>query len=364
MDNEKILIVRPTLGDFSKFIELAKEVWDSKNLTNQGKMVQSLENQLIKKFNIPYLSLVSNGTVALEIAIKALNLPKGSTIITSPFTWIATASSIVWNNHKVKFVDIDPETLNINPELIEDAIDETVSCIIGVHVFSNPCDVESIEKIAKKYSIRVLYDGAHAIGVKLNNIDLSLYGDISIQSYHATKLFNCGEGGAIITKDSELNDRVVRLRYFGHNQDREIIHEGTNGKMHEISACIGLANIDLIDQSIKKRKKIQSLYKDFLSGLPVKFQKINKDSYNYTYLPVIFETEEVLLKVMSSLELIDVYPRRYFYPSLNSLDIFEGECPVSESISKRILCLPCYNDLSNKVIYDICKVIVDVISKN
>ncbi len=358
---QKLLVSEPSLTNFEEFSHLAKEVWESGILTHNGPKVQELEKQLKEKWDIPHLSLVTNGTVAIEIAIRALELPEGSKIITTPFTWIATASSIIWQKYRVVFADVDSETLNIDPTSIVEKIDDECSAILAVHVFSNPCDVEEIEKISKLYNLRVIYDGAHAINVKYKGRDLSQWGDITTHSYHATKLYNCGEGGSIITRNPDLAKRIERLRFFGHDDNKNIIHEGTNGKMHEISACIGLANLKMMDKSSCHRKLLTLLYQDKLFSCPVTFQKIDQFSYNYSYCPIIFESEEALLKAMSELEKIDVIARRYFYPSVNEFSIFEKQsCPISEDISKRIMCVPCHDRVTIEDVRRISNVIKSV----
>jgi dTDP-4-amino-4,6-dideoxygalactose transaminase len=357
----KLLVSEPSLNKFEEFSKLAKEVWESGILTHNGPKVQELERRLKEKFEVPYLSLVTNGTIALELAFRALELPKGSKIITTPFTWIATASAIQWQDYEPLFVDINPKTLNIDPDLIEKALVENsgVSAILAVHVFSNPCEVERIDQISKNHNVKVIYDGAHSVGVKYEDKDLSLFGDITTHSYHATKVYNCGEGGSLITKDEELAKRIERLRFFGHDENKDIIHEGTNAKMHEISACIGLANIDMIDKTIIHRKLLNIMYRHKLEYQPVEFQEIKFMSNNYSYFPVIFNTENDCIKVQKALEDIGVIARRYFYPSVNEMKIFQpSSCPISEGISRRILCLPCHDRVN---VFDVGKITQTII---
>jgi len=353
---QKLLVSEPSLSNFEEFSSLAKEVWESGILTHNGSKVQELERRLKEKFEIPHLSLVTNGTIALELAFRALDLPKRSKIITTPFTWIATASAIMWQDYEPIFVDIDPKSLNIDPSKIEQALDlnSNVSAILAVHVFSNPCDVEKIEEISKKYHVRVIYDGAHSVGVKYKGRDLSQWGDITTHSYHATKIYNCGEGGAIIANDSDIAKRVERLRFFGHDERKDIVHDGTNAKMHEISACIGLANLDMLDKTIMHRKLLTIMYKHRLENAPVHFQLIDQSANNFSYCSIIFDSEETCLRVLGELQKIDVIARRYFYPSLNEMSIFvEQSCPISEDISHRILCVPCHDRVT---IFDVDRI--------
>jgi dTDP-4-amino-4,6-dideoxygalactose transaminase len=357
----RLLVSEPSLNNFESFSTLAKEVWESGIMTHNGPKVQELERKLKEKWDIKHLSLVTNGTIALELAMRALDLPKGSDILTTPFTWIATASAIVWQDYNPIFVDIDADTLNMDPSKIEEKITSNTSAILAVHVFSNPCNVEEIDRIAKERGLKVIYDGAHSVGVKYKGRDLSNWGDITTHSYHATKIYNCGEGGSIISNDPELAKRIERLRFFGHNEKKEIIHEGTNAKMHEISACIGLANLDMLDKTIMHRKLLTIMYKHRLEGIPVKFQSINFHEYNFSYCPIIFETEEKCMEVYHALDAINIMPRRYFHPSLNEMEIFEKqECPISEDISRRILCLPCHDRVK---IFDVDEITTAIISR-
>ena len=358
---QKLLVSEPSLTNFEDFAYLAKQVWESGIMTHNGPKVQQLERELKEKFDIKHLSLVTNGTIALELALRALDLPIGSKIITTPFTWIATASAIQWQNYHPLFVDIDPHTLNIDPAKIEEVLDneEGVSAILAVHVFSNPCSVKEIAEIARKHNIKVIYDGAHSVGVKYKGRDLSEWGDITTHSYHATKIYNCGEGGSIICNDDGLAKRVERLRFFGHDDKKDIIHEGTNAKMHEISACIGLANLKMLNKTIEHRRLINIMYKHHLEGAHVRFPIINKDEYNFSYFPVIFESEMDAILACEALENVDVIARRYFYPSLNKwTDLYGNQpCPISEDISRRILCLPCHD----RVTVEDCRRIAAVI---
>ena len=358
----KLLVSQPSLGDFSHFTKMTKEVWDLKFLTNNGPKLLKLEKLLKEQWDVPYLSLVTNGTIALELAIEALDLPKGSEIITTPFTWIATASSVAWRGYTPVFVDIDKETLNIDVSKIKDAITEKTSAILAVHVFSNPCDVYNIQKIADEHNLKVIYDGAHSTGVTYDGIDLSLYGDITTHSYHATKIYNTGEGGSVITKNREIAEKIENLRMCGLDvSTKEFLYNGTNAKMNEFSACIGLVNLPILRKSIEYRRNLASIYKSILDGR-VEFQKINSDSYNFSYFPIIFKDEETCVKVFNALEKKGILTRRYFYPSLNVLEFFEckKECPISEDISTRILCLPCHDSVNFENIREITDTILSI----
>jgi dTDP-4-amino-4,6-dideoxygalactose transaminase len=359
----RLLVSEPSMNDeTSKFLENVSDVWNSRWLTNGGPKILELEEKIRQKYNIPHISIVVNGTVALQMAIRALNLPKGGNIITTPFTWISSTSSILWEGYKPRFVDIDPKTLNIDPKKIEEAIDEDTVAILAVHVFSNPCAIEEIKTIANKHDLKVIYDAAHAFGVSYKGKDVSTYGDVSIHSYHATKVFNTGEGGSIISTDKRLMERIEHIRTCGLNEKKEIVRIGTNAKVHEITACIGLTNLEIVDKSIAYRKDLYSKYTESLKDLiyedRIKLQKFKEESYNYSYFPVIFESEEKVLKVNDLLKDELIMARRYFYPSLNKLKWGYGQsCPISEDISKRILCLPSHDRVTDEDIKIICSII-------
>lgn len=363
----RLLVSEPSMNDeTTKFIENISEVWNSRWLTNGGPKILELEDRIKQKYNIPNISIVVNGTVALQMAIRALNLPKGGNIITTPFTWISSTSSILWEGYKPRFVDIDPNTLNIDPKKIEEAIDEDTVAILAVHVFSNPCAVEEIKAIANKHDLKIIYDAAHAFGVSYKGKDVSVYGDVSIHSYHATKVFNTGEGGSIISTDKKLMERIEHIRTCGLNEKKEIVRIGTNAKVHEVTACIGLTNLEIVDKSIAYRKELYSKYVESLSGLiesgKIRLQKFNEDAYNYSYFPVIFEDEETVLKINDLLKGELIMARRYFYPSLNKLKWGYGQsCPISEDISKRILCLPSHDRVTDEDVKIICSKVYEAI---
>jgi len=360
----RLLVSQPSLNSFDQFSSLAEEVWNSGIMTHHGPKVQELESKLKSKWSIPNLALVTNGTVALEIGLKSLELPKGSEIITTAFTWIATPASIAWSGYKPVFADIDPNTLNIDPSKIEDLITENTSAIMAVHVFSNPCDVKEIRRIADKHNLKVIYDGAHSVGVRYKGQDLSQYGDVTTHSYHATKIYNTGEGGSIITPNPTRAKLIERLRFFGHDDTKNIVNEGTNGKMHEISACIGLANLPMLDKTINHRRELTEGYQKNLSVTDkVRFQSFNKESYNYSYMPIIFDSEDSCIKVFESLKEIGVLARRYFYPSMDSIDRFKSSnyCHVSRDIASRILCLPCHDSVTHNDVIDISNKILETL---
>lgn len=361
MKNKSIFVTQPTLASLEKFTSLLEGVWERGILTHNGPLVQQLEKDLAKKLNAKHVSVVNNGTIALQIAIKALEL-KGE-IITTPFTWVATVSAIKWENCTPIFCDIDAETLNIDPSKIEALITKDTVAIMPVHVFGTACDVEAIEAIAKKHNLKVIYDAAHAVGSNFKGQSLMNYGDISATSLHATKLFNTAEGGACITINEEYHKKIQRIRFFGHNEAKEIVEDGFNGKLTEVHAALGLANLELYDAVLLDRKTKYNLYINELEQLSnVRFQKIVENETNYSYFPIIFDTEQQLLSVEKELAKHSIFPRRYFYPSVNTYTeiVSYQAMPVSEDVSSRILCLPLYFGLTHDEIKQICKLILEV----
>lgn len=346
MSNNKIFVTQPSLAPLDEYVELLKGVWERGILTHNGPLVQELEKKLEQKLPVPHFTAVSNGTVALQMAIRALNL-KGE-IITTPFTWIATVSAIKWEGCKPVFCDIDPETLNIDVTKIESLITSETVAIMPVHVFGNPCDVEAIEQIATKHKLKIIYDGAHAIGSTYNGKSLLEYGDITATSLHATKLLNTAEGGGCITRDPDLDAKLKRIRFFGHDDQKDIVEDGFNGKLTEVHAALGLANLKYYDDVLRDRKEKYLYYQNALSTIPwLSFQKHIHGTTNYSYFPVIFESEEKLLQIEKKLAEHQIFPRRYFYPSVNTYNkiLPHTSMPVSESISKSVLCLPLYYTL-------------------
>lgn len=362
ISDKPIYVTMPSLCPQKEYEEILKSAWDSGILTHNGPLVQKLEKEVDNYLNSSGMVIMTNGTIALQLAIKALDL-KGE-IITTPFSWIATCSAIRWEGCEPVFVDIDPDTLNIDPAKIEAAITDKTVGIMPVHVFSNPCDIEAIEAIAQKHRLKTIYDGAHAMAVEYNNRPILEYGDISTVSFHATKLFNSGEGGACTSLNKDLFERLRRLRFFGHDYSKEIVEDGQNGKMTEVHAALGLANLPHLDSVRENRKRKYKLYQQLLGGRSdLQWQQYKDEEYNFSYMPLIFESEEVLLKVEKALNEANVFPRRYFYPSLNTMDrVFDYvKMPHSEDIAKRIVCMPLFNDLPDETIEAICKLTIQTL---
>lgn len=353
-----INVTKPFLPPKEDLYKILDEVWQRQWLTNNGPLVNDLELKLKEYLKLPHLLYLTNGTIALQIAIKALEL-KGE-IITTPFSYVATTSSIVWEGCKPVFVDIDSETYNIDPSKIEQAITTNTTAILATHVFGNPCDIETIEEIGKRYNLKIIYDAAHCFGTTYKGKSIFSYGDVSTTSFHATKLFHTVEGGAVFCNSPELLKKMSYLRNFGHSSPEEFASIGINGKNSEFHAAMGLANFPFINQILESRKN-QSLHYDYnLKGAKIKRLKLNaKAEFNYAYYPIVFESENDLLKVVSELNSNRVYPRRYFYPSLNTINyVAKQEMPISESICKTILCLPIYYDLTKSEIDYVSRIIL------
>lgn len=347
-DKEVINVTKtylPPLDEYKKYLE---QIWENAWVTNNGPMVRELEKQLRDYLGVKHLFFASNGTVVLQIAIKALGLT--GEVITTPFSYVATTTSLLWENCQPVFADIEPRSYTIDPGRIEALITEKTSAILATHVYGLPCDVEAIDRIAKKHNLKVIYDAAHTFGSTYKGRHLVSFGDISTISFHATKLFHTVEGGAIITGDDELAEKISLYRSFGHRADNHF-SIGINGKNSEIHAAMGLCVLPRIPSFIEERSGMCRLYDSLLAGSSVVRPEIPAGTvYNYSYYPVVFSSEEQLLRVRQALESRDIFPRRYFYPSLNKLPYLsrEDSCPVSEHIASRVLCLPLFHDLSEK----------------
>ena len=345
---EKIFVTKPYLPPKEEYLAYVDRIYESGQLTNAGPLVCELERVLADYLGAEHFQYVTNGTIALQLALKALDIEDGE-VITTPFSYVATTSSILWERCKPVFVDIEPDNFTIDVSKIEKAITPDTRAIMPVHVFGYPCDVDGIQKIADKYGLKVIYDAAHAFGSVYKGKSLVSYGDISTLSFHATKLFHTVEGGACIVKDKDVSAKLELIKRFGHNAD-EHFTLGINGKQSEFHAGMGLANFAHIGEIKTKRKAITELYDSLLGGKLQRPANKNGLEYNYAYYPVLFESEEQLLRVFEKLNSEGVYPRRYFYPSLNNLPYLKEytPCPVSEQISSRIACLPLFVDLSGE----------------
>ncbi len=352
-----INVTKPFLPPIEEYEKYLKGIWGRVWLTNNGPLVNELELGLKEYLQLNHLLYLNNGTIAIQIAIKALGL-KGE-IITTPFSYVATTSSIVWEGCTPVFADIDPQTLNIDPAKIEAVITDKTSAILATHVYGNPCDIDAIDVIAKKHNLKVIYDAAHCFGTKYKGRSVFGYGDVTTASFHATKVFHTIEGGAVFTNDPELLKTMAFMRNFGHNGPEVFEGVGINGKNSEFHAAMGLVNLKWVDKILESRKLQSERYDRKLAGLNVSHIKYTQGEFNYSYYPIIFETEAQLKKAIDLLNANWVYPRRYFYPSLNNLNYVKGAVmAVSEDISKRIICLPLHYELTNEELDLVCRLLL------
>lgn len=356
-----IPVTKPFLPPVEEFKKYVDGIWQRQWLTNMGPLASDLEMKLKNHLDVKHLLFVTNGTVALQMAIKALDL-KGE-IITTPFSFVATTSSIVWEGCTPVFVDIDKESLCIDASKIEEAITENTSAILATHVYGNPCDVVAIEKIAKKHNLKVIYDGAHAFGVEINGKSIFEYGDISTCSMHATKLYHSIEGGLVIAEDEELLKKLTYIRNFGISGFDSFAELGINGKNSEFHAAMGLVNLQHIYFILEKRKQLTECYDELLKNFPHQKPLWHSEATkNYAYYPILLESEEQLLRTTALLSENNIQTRRYFYPSLALVLPYlkPQQFLITDDISKRVLCLPLYYDLSEKDI----QLISDLINKS
>ncbi len=356
-----IPVTKPFLPPVEEYERYIRDIWKRNWLTNNGPLVNELELKLKDFLDVRHLLFVTNGTIAIQLAIKALGL-KGK-IITTPFSYVATTSSLVWEGCEPIFADIDPQTGNMDPQKIEDLISPSTSAILATHVYGNPCNVEQIADIAKRNNLKVIYDGAHAFGVKYKESSVFNYGDISTCSFHATKLFHTVEGGAVVTQDPDLLKRIAYLRNFGHDGPERFAQLGINGKNSEFHAAMGLVNLKYVAHIMETRKQLCDHYDAFLKNFQAKKPVRAKDVvYNYAYYPLFFDEEELLKKVVQVLSENWIYPRRYFYPSLEDLPYVRRAdgCPQADSLAKRALCVPLYETLTREEVDMICRLMLRV----
>lgn len=363
-----ITVTKSDLPPLEKYIEYLKKIWASRWLTNEGELAQLLGKKLEEYLGVENVVLVSNGTLAIEIALRVLEL-KGE-IITTPFTFASTTNAILWERLTPVFADIDPETFNIDPRDVEKKITDSTAAILAVHVYGNPCYVEELQEIADRYGLKLIYDAAHAFGVKYKGRSVLEYGDISTLSFHATKVFSTAEGGAIIVKSEELLEKLRLLRNHGVRSEEEVVLPGTNAKMNELQAAMGLCSLDDIDEKIQARKMIYEHYKDELADAGVRFQKIIASRHNYSYMPICFEDIRKRDRIYSELIQNGICPRKYFYPLTVNFDYFKRQgvnlvekhnLKHASDVASRVLCLPLYPDLQMSVVDNIVSIIRDLV---
>ena len=355
MTDKPIFVTKPNLPPLEEFIPYLREIWDSEMLTNCGPMHQRLEAELSDFLGVPFVCLFNNATNALMVALRALDIT--GEVITTPYSFIATSHSILWNGNQPVFVDIDPNTLNMDPSKIEAAITDKTAAIMPVHCYGTPCDVDAIEAIAKKHGLKVIYDAAHAFAVDCHCGSVLNHGDLSVLSFHATKVFNTFEGGAIICKDATMKKRIDLLKNFGIQDEVTVSDVGMNGKMSEVNAAFGLLQLKTISDSIEKRKYIAQLYKRELAGI-TGIRCVQSDvqaKLNYGYFPILVGDDYPLSRdaLYEMLKQNGIFARRYFYPLLSDFPMYSQlpsasrkNLPVAANSADRVLCLPIYNVLS------------------
>jgi len=354
-----IPVTKTYLPNQDKYHSYISSIYESGWLTNNGSLVQELEGRLAEYLGVKHLICVANGSLALQLAYKALEL-KGE-VITTPFSFVATTNTLIWEGLRPVFADIDPSSFNLNPDGIENLITAKTSAIVPTHVYGNPCEVEKIYSIARRNNLKVIYDAAHAFGVRYKNESILNFGDISALSFHATKIFHTIEGGAIVTNDNNLAKKIRLLINFGIAGVNAIDSVGINAKMNEMEAAMGLCNLDEIDTILAQRKKNWKAYTNQLSDSFL-FQHWNKASENNcAYVPLLLKSNTELLNIENRLNENKVFPRRYFYPSLDTLDYLQTNqaCEISRNIADRILCLPNYHSLKYDEIEKIVKILKD-----
>ena len=366
MSESPIFVTRPELPPLEDFLPYLREIWETRVLTNNGPFHQKLEAALCDYLGVPYISLFTNATLALVTALQALRIT--GEVITTPYSFVATGHSLLWNGIRPVFVDIDPHTLNLDPGKIEAAITPHTTAIMPVHCYGNPCDVRAIEAIADNYNLRVIYDAAHAFAVRDEGGSILRHGDLSVLSFHATKVFNTFEGGAIICPDEKTYQRINHLKNFGFVNETTVVAPGINGKMSEINAAFGLLQLQHIDRALLRRKEIDALYRRRLAGIPgLRCVAPGPQTFsNHAYFPILVDDEFVLSRdqLYETLRAQGVMVRRYFYPLISDFPMYRGlpsatpSClPVAQAVSSRVLCLPIYPDLGDDEVETLCAVI-------
>ncbi|MCQ4310752.1 DegT/DnrJ/EryC1/StrS family aminotransferase [Stutzerimonas sp. VN223-3] len=364
---KNVPVTSPLLPPLEEFMPYLEKIWQSRILTNGGSMHQALEQALCEYLGVEHIALFANGTLALVTALQALRIT--GEVITTPYSFVATAHSLLWNGIKPVFVDIDPVTLNLDPSKIEAAITPQTTAILPVHCYANPCDVEAISQIADNYNLRVIYDAAHAFAVRDEGGSILRHGDLSVLSFHATKVFNTFEGGAIICPDQKTKQRINHLKNFGFVNETTVVAPGINGKMSEINAAFGLLQLNYIDAALKRRAEIDALYRSRLAGVPgLTCVAPGKQAFrNNAYFPVLIDENFPISRdeLNARLRESGILARRYFYPLISDFPMYRGlpssvpsNLPVAQSISRQVLCLPIYPDLSDADVEGICELLL------
>lgn len=366
--DKPIYVTQPHLPPLEEFIPYLEQIWNNKVLTNGGPFHQKLEQALCQYLGVEHIALFTNGTLALVTALQALRVT--GEVITTPYSFVATSHSLLWNGIKPVFVDIDPNTLNLDPAKIEAAITPQTTAIMPVHCYGHPCDVDGIQKIADNYNLKVIYDAAHAFGVKDAGGSILRHGDLSVLSFHATKVFNTFEGGAIVCPDAKTKLRIDQLKNFGFVDEVTVVAPGINGKMSELNSAIGLLQLKHVDQAIARRKEIDTTYRELLKNV----EGINcllsagEKVANYSYFPILVEAQYPISRnaLYQKLKDQNIYARRYFYPLISDFPMYRGlpsarreNLPVATDVAFKVLCLPIYPELTNDILQRIVNLIAE-----
>lgn len=367
MIDKPIYVTSPLLPSLEDFTFLLKEIWESKMLTNNGNFHQKLEEELAKYLKVPYLSLFTNGTLPLITALQAMRIT--GEVITTPFNFVATTHSLWWNGIKPVFVDIEPETCNLDPSKIEAAITPRTTAIMPVHVYGKPCKTKEIQEIANKYGLKVIYDAAHAFGVEINGESILNFGDMATLSFHATKVYNTLEGGALVVHDEQTKKRIDYLKNFGFASETEVVAPGINSKVDEVRAAYGLLNLKQVDHAINSRRKVAIRYRDELQGVKgiTFFNDIPGVRHNYSYFPIFINAEEYGMtrdELYFKMKEHNVFGRRYFYPLISTFSTYRGldsanpdNLPIATQMSNNVICLPMHHALSENEVEYILQII-------
>lgn len=365
----KLYVTQASMPPIEEYIEMIKPLWESRMITNMGRYHSELESKLHEYLKVRQLSLMVNGHMALELAIQALEFPNGGEVITTPFTFISTIHAIIRNGLKPVFCDIKSDDYTIDENKIEDLINENTVAILPVHVYGNICNVEAIEEIAYRYNLKVVYDAAHAFGEEYKGKGIGNYGVASVFSFHATKVFNTIEGGAVCCNNMEIYDKLYNLKNFGIRSEELIVSVGANAKMNEFQAAMGLCNLNYVNDEIEKRKRIIEIYERLLSNQP----KIKLNTWgerikrNYAYMPVLFEDEKLRNLIFQTLREKNIYARKYFFPLAADAVCFKNKykqvpLEVARDVSNRILVLPLYPELTKQEVEEICRIILEQVN--
>lgn len=368
MTSRPVYVTQPDLPPLSEFIPYLEQIWDSKWLTNNGPFHQKLEQALCEYLGVEHLALFTNGTIALVTALQTLRIT--GEVITTPYSFVATAHSLLWNNIRPVFVDIDPVTMNLDPERIEVAITPQTTAILPVHCYGTPCAVERIQQIADTYGLKVIYDAAHAFGVRYRGDSLLKHGDLSVLSFHATKVFNTFEGGAIVCADARAKQRIDYLKNFGFADEVTVMAPGINGKMNEFQAAFGLLQLLHVDAAIGRRQAIDAQYRERLAGLPgISCLAPRADTHgNYSYFPILVGEDYPLSRdaLYRKLRDNDIYARRYFYPLISDMPMYRGlpsaaagNLPNARRVAEQVLCLPIFPAMADETVDRVCQLIAD-----